>query len=340
MSEGRAGTPAAVATGLGAPDGHGSGREPMIEIRDLYKLYGQVQAVRGISFTVYRGEILGFLGPNGAGKSTTMKVMTGLTPPTAGQVRMAGYDVLEDPLEVRRAIGFLPEHPPLYTEMTVTDYLRFAAEIRGVPRSRRRQAVEGAIERCGLGEVRTRLVGNLSKGYRQRVGLAQSVIHDPRILILDEPTVGLDPTQVIEIRSIVRDIGRERTVILSSHILPEVQATCQRVVIINRGKVVAEGDLEHLLAAGGGGRLVVRLRRPPADTEEIARTAGARSVDTLADDRFRVDLEPGDDPRERAIAALAASPFGLLEARAETTTLEEVFKDVVLSENVPQEVAS
>jgi ABC-2 type transport system ATP-binding protein len=315
-----------------------SPREPMIEILDLYKLYGQHEAVGGISFEVHRGEILGFLGPNGAGKSTTMKVMTGLTPPTRGRVRIAGHDILEEPLEVRRAIGFLPEHPPLYPEMIVSDYLKFAAEIRGVPRHRRRAALDSAIERCGLGEVARRLVGNLSKGYRQRVGLAQAVIHDPRILILDEPTVGLDPTQIIEIRSIVRDIGRERTVILSSHILPEVQATCQRVVIIHRGKVVAQGPIDELLAAGGEGRLLVSLLRPPNDASELLQLPGVVAAAPAEEGRLRIDIEREPEVRETVVRALANGPWGLVEVRPERASLEEVFKDVVVRETSAQEV--
>ncbi|RMF74326.1 MAG: ATP-binding cassette domain-containing protein [Acidobacteria bacterium] len=312
----------------------------MIEIEDLYKVYGQVHAVRGISFTVHRGEILGFLGPNGAGKSTTMKVMTGLTPPTSGRVRIAGHDVLENPIAVRREIGYLPEHPPLYPEMTVTDYLDFAAAIRGVPRRRRGAAIASAVERCGLGEVRRRLVGNLSKGFRQRVGLAQAVIHDPRLLILDEPTVGLDPTQVIEIRSIVREIGQERTVILSSHILPEVQATCQRVVIIDRGRVVAEGPIDRLLAAGRGGRLFVRLRRPPERADELAALPGVSGADALGDGAFSLAAPPDDDARERLVAELVARGWGPVEVRPETTSLEEVFKEVVTTERAQTEAVA
>ncbi|MBP7147120.1 MAG: ATP-binding cassette domain-containing protein [Acidobacteria bacterium] len=307
----------------------------MIEIDQLRKLYGEHEALRGISFRVHQGEILGFLGPNGAGKSTTMKIMTGLTPPTSGTARIAGHDVLEEPLEVRRAIGFLPEVPPLYPEMVVEDYLRFAAEIRSVPRARRGKALQAALERCGLTEVRKRLVGNLSKGYRQRVGLAQAVIHEPRILILDEPTVGLDPTQVIEIRSIIRQLGQERTVILSSHILPEVQATCQRVVIINRGRMVAEGDIGELLHSRGAGRLLVTLRRPPEDPRALAAIPGVQRVERVDESRLRVDLSPEPDTRERFVRELATGPYGLLEVISETTTLEEVFRDVVLQEAAP-----
>lgn len=321
----------------GSQEGQGAragdpARPLMIEIEGLRKVYGQYEAVKGITFHVRQGEIVGFLGPNGAGKSTTMKIMTGLTPPTAGVVRMAGHDVLDNPLEVRRAIGFLPENPPLYPEMVVRDYLAFAAEIRGVPKSRRQAAIDHAVEHCGLKDVYRRLVGNMSKGFRQRVGLAQAVIHQPRILILDEPTVGLDPTQVIEIRSIIRNIGQERTVILSSHILPEVQATCQRVVIINRGSLVAEGDLEDLLHRGGGGRLVVFLRRPPAGLEAWQALPQVRRVVAQGEGRFRVDILPDPEAREDFVRALAAQPWGLLEVMPETTTLEEVFREVVLQE--------
>jgi ABC-2 type transport system ATP-binding protein len=304
----------------------------MIEIENLRKLYGQHEAVKGITFTVRAGEILGFLGPNGAGKSTTMKVMTCLTPPTSGSVRIASHDVLMEPLEVRKAIGFLPENPPLYPEMVVEDYLSFAAEIRRVRRTQRKAAIDAAVERCGLTEVRRRLVGNLSKGYRQRVGLAQAVIHEPRILILDEPTVGLDPTQVIEIRTIIRDIGQDRTVILSSHILPEVQATCQRVVIINRGQIVAEGPMEELLHRHGGGSWHFSLRRPPGDAAELTALPGVARLSALGAGRFRAVLTPGDDARESFVRALAAGPWGLVEFAPEMTTLEEVFREVVLQE--------
>jgi ABC-2 type transport system ATP-binding protein len=304
----------------------------MIEIENLRKLYGQHEAVKGITFTVRAGEILGFLGPNGAGKSTTMKVMTCLTPPTSGSVRIGSHDVLMEPLEVRKAIGFLPENPPLYPEMVVEDYLSFAAEIRRVRAGQRRAAVDAAVERCGLTEVRKRLVGNLSKGYRQRVGLAQAVIHEPRILILDEPTVGLDPTQVIEIRSIIRDIGQDRTVILSSHILPEVQATCQRVIIINRGEIVAEGPMEELLHRHGGGSWHFTLRRPPAEPAVLAALPGLAQLHAVGDGRYRAALAPGDDARERFVRALAGGPWGLVEFAPETTTLEEVFREVVLQE--------
>ena len=308
------------------------GGVPMIEIEDLRKIYGQVEAVAGISFTVHRGEIVGFLGPNGAGKSTTMKIMTGLTPPTSGTARISGHDILEESLEARRTIGFLPENPPLYPEMIVRDYLDFAARIRGVPKARRRSAIEEVVERCGLQEVHNRLIANLSKGYRQRTGLAQAVIHRPKILILDEPTVGLDPNQIVEIRSIISEIGRERTVILSSHILPEVQATCERVVIISRGRLVAQGRMEEILNTDLHSRVVVRLRRPPNEAPELEELAYVESAERMEHETFRLTLGGGREGREEMIRELAATRYGLFEVRSETATLEEVFRDVVLEE--------
>ncbi|UCF67543.1 MAG: ATP-binding cassette domain-containing protein [Acidobacteriota bacterium] len=325
-------TSASAGGGSASPVPPGRPRQSMIEIDQLHKFYGPFEALKGISFTVRSGEVVGFLGPNGAGKSTTMKIMTGLMPPTRGSVSIAGHDVLDEPLEVRRAIGYLPEIPPLYPEMTVRDYLSFAAELRGVPRARRRRAVDLALERCGLTHMAQRLVGNLSKGYRQRTGLAQAVIHEPRVLILDEPTVGLDPTQVIEIRGIVRELGEERTVILSSHVLPEVQATCHRVVIINRGLVVADGPMDELLSRESHGGVVASLRRPPEELDPLRQLTAVRQVQRLGEQEFRFFLEPGDDVRERFVAGLANSGYGLIEVRAETATLEEVFRDVVLEE--------
>jgi ABC-2 type transport system ATP-binding protein len=312
--------------------GSAKAQPPMIEIDGLRKVYGQYEAVKGISFSVRRGEILGFLGPNGAGKSTTMKVMTGLIPPTSGRVVMAGHDVLEDPMGMRRAIGYLPEVPPLYPEMVVRDYLTFCAEIRAVGRLQRGRAVDQAIERCGLTEVAQRLVGNLSKGYRQRVGLAQAVIHEPRILILDEPTVGLDPTQVFAIRRIVRDLGKDRTVVLCSHILPEVQETCHTVVIINRGLLVAQGPMDALLHRSGRGRLLIRTLSSVTDPTELLRFGSVVEVGATGDGRWRVDLEGDAAARARYLSALAQSPLGLLEASPESTSLEQVFREVVTEE--------
>jgi ABC-2 type transport system ATP-binding protein len=221
-------------------------RFSMIEVRNLTKRYGEIDAIRGISFTADKGQILGFLGPNGAGKTSTMRIITGFMPATSGTVTVAGFDIFESSLEVRKRVGYLPENPPLYNDMSVDSYLRFVAKIRGIARGEIDAAVEAAAERCALRDVRRRIVGHLSKGFRQRVGLAQALIHDPKVLVLDEPTIGLDPKQIIDIRSLIRDLSGERTVILSTHILPEVQQLCDKVVIINRGKIAVEASLTEL----------------------------------------------------------------------------------------------
>jgi ABC-2 type transport system ATP-binding protein len=218
----------------------------MIEVRNLTKRYGDLTAIRGISFTVAKGEVLGFLGPNGAGKTTTMRIVTGYMPASEGTITVDGFDVFENSFEVRKRIGYLPENPPLYGDMTVESFLRFVARIKGVAKNAVGEATEKALETCGLTHVRGRLTGNLSKGYRQRVGLAQALIHDPPVLVLDEPTIGLDPRQIIEIRSLIRHLAGSRTVILSTHILPEVAQICEKVVILSDGRVVLEDRLANL----------------------------------------------------------------------------------------------
>ncbi len=218
----------------------------MIEVAHLSKRYGDLTAIHDVSFTASTGQILGFLGPNGAGKTTTMRIITGFMPATSGTVRVEGYDVFEQSQEVRRRIGYLPENPPLYNDMTVASYLRFAARLKGMGRAAVEAGLERVLETCGLGQVAHRLCGHLSKGYRQRVGLAQALIHDPPVLVLDEPTIGLDPRQIIDIRRLIKSLGANRTVVLSTHILPEVQQVCDKVVIISDGRVVVEDSLEHL----------------------------------------------------------------------------------------------
>ena len=228
----------------------------MIEARELSKRYGEVVAVDAVSFSVERGEVVGFLGPNGAGKTTTMRMLTGFLPPTDGGASIAGHDIFDEPLAARRCVGYLPETPPLYPEMTVTAYLRYVAAIKDVPRRRRRDAVERALERCALTEVRSQVIGTLSKGFRQRVGLGQAIVHDPPVLILDEPTVGLDPIQIGEIRRLIADLasaeggGTQHTVVLSSHILAEVAAICQRVIMINDGRKTVDAPLDELTRDG------------------------------------------------------------------------------------------
>ena len=222
----------------------------MIDVRDLGKRYGDLAALDGATFRVERGDIVGFLGPNGAGKTTTLRVLSTYLVPTSGSASVAGFDVVDAPEEVRRRLGYLPENPPLYLDHTVDEFLGFCAELRGVPRRRRAEAVARAAERCGLASARRRLLGNLSKGYRQRVGLAQALVHDPEVVILDEPTVGLDPAQIVEIRELIRGLAPAHTVLLSSHLLSEVARTCSRVVVVHRGRVVADDTLGGL--AGGG----------------------------------------------------------------------------------------
>ncbi len=238
----------------------------MIEVSNLTKRYGERAAVEAISFKAERGQIVGFLGPNGAGKTTTMRMLTGFLPPSSGSATVAGFDISTQADEVRRRIGYLPETPPLYPEMTVRSYLTFVARLKGVARGKLREACDRAIERTGLTDVHGRLLRHLSKGYRQRVGLAQAIVHDPEVLILDEPTVGLDPRQIIEIRSLVRELRGDRTVILSTHILPEVAQTCDKVVIINEGRIVCEDDLAHLTAESPLEEVFMRLLA--ADTRD------------------------------------------------------------------------
>jgi gliding motility-associated transport system ATP-binding protein len=222
----------------------------MIKVEGLTKRYGDVTAIEDISFQVEKGEIIGFLGPNGAGKTTTMRIITGFLPSTDGTVTVSGYDIFEKPMEVKKRIGYLPEHPPVYGDMTVSGYLKFVAKIKGVSRADRADAMERVIDRCGLKEARNTIIGKLSKGYKQRIGLAQAMIHDPEVLILDEPTIGLDPKQIIEIRELIKGLAGAHTIILSTHILPEVTMICSRCLIIDRGRIVADDSLENLTAQG------------------------------------------------------------------------------------------
>ncbi len=218
----------------------------MIEVDNLVKKYGDLYALHGVSFRVEAGEVVGFLGPNGAGKTTTMRVITGFMPPTSGTVRVSGHDVLDDAIEARRQIGYLPETPPLYNDLTVLAYLGFVAKIKGVPSTARRERIDHALESCGLTTVRQRVIGTLSKGFRQRVGIAQALVHDPKVLILDEPTVGLDPHQIIEIRNLIASLAGQRTIVLSTHILPEVAQLCRRVIIVNAGRIVADTPITKI----------------------------------------------------------------------------------------------
>ena len=303
----------------------------MISVDRLTKVYGSRVAVWQVSFEVARGEILGFLGPNGAGKTTTMRMITGFIPPSSGTARVAGHDVLSEPLAVKAEIGYLCETPPLYREMVVRSYLRFVAEIKRVPRAKRAAAVDRAIALCGLSEVAHRVTGHLSKGYRQRVGLAQAILHQPKVLVLDEPTVGLDPRQIIEIRQVIRGLAGEQTVVLSTHILPEVQMTCSRVVIINEGQVVAEDSIENLTA--GLGRVQSLHVRVARETDGLAgaRRAlpGVTDAVRSGEGTFRVRVDAGDSARERVAAEVVRLGAGLIELSRERASLEEVFLKLV-----------
>ncbi|MCX7625092.1 MAG: ATP-binding cassette domain-containing protein [Candidatus Sumerlaeaceae bacterium] len=303
----------------------------MIEVENLTKSFGPTQALRGVSFSVQRGEIVGFLGPNGAGKTTTMKILTCFIPADSGRATVAGYDVFEDSLEVRKRVGYLPENTPLYHEMSVVDFLQFVAGVRGIPKRDIPERIRSVVVRTGLEGAVGKVIGELSKGYRQRVGLAQALIHDPEILILDEPTSGLDPNQIKEIRELIREIGKEKTIILSTHILPEVTATCDRAIIIHKGQVVASGTPGELMAMGAGSNAVtVRVRGPQGEVQKhFSQISGVREVRLLGTDdgclRLQVIGEKPMELAERVFEVAAAQKWPLSELRPEAASLEDVF---------------
>jgi len=303
----------------------------MIEISNLTKMYGDQTAVNNISFSVKKGEIVGFLGPNGAGKSTTMKIITCYMPPTSGDVKVGGLDAREQSLEVRRMIGYLPEANPLYVEMNVIDFLFYIADLRSVPKDRQNGRIRDLIELCGLGDVLHKDIGQLSKGYRQRVGLAQAMIHEPAILILDEPTIGLDPNQVLDIRSLIKRLGQEKTVILSTHIMTEVEATCDRVIIINKGSLVADGpisDLQHDFA--GKAVITIELLNPGTGVDKIlAKIPGIEDAREIYDPSgaklYRLVAAPGKDPRPDIFDTAVTLKWTIIGMSRETRSLEELF---------------
>jgi ABC-2 type transport system ATP-binding protein len=310
----------------------------VIEVQHLTKQYGPFTAVNDISFRVERGEILGFLGPNGAGKTTTMRVLTGYMPPTEGTALVAGYDVLEQPIEAKRRTGYLPETPPLYPDMTVREYLSFCASIKGVPRSERRTRVDAAMERTRVADMARRHCAKLSKGYRQRVGLAQALLHNPEVLILDEPTAGLDPKQIIETRRLIKELGGEHTIVLSTHILPEVSQTCERVVIINKGRLVAVDSVQALTARSGAAA-VVHVEVDAAGQDAAAALAGLNGVSrverTGGDGQasaLAVHADDGRDLRREIAAAVVSRGWGLLELRQIRMSLEDVFLNLTTTE--------
>ncbi len=311
----------------------------MIAVKHLGKRYGEVIAIDDVSFTVDKGEVLAFLGPNGAGKTTTMRILTCFMPATSGTALISGYDIFEDPMEIKRRIGYLPETPPLYPEMTVTEYLSFVAKIKGLSKSDQTTGLALSLEKTGLGDVSNRLIGNLSKGYRQRVGLAQALIHNPDVLILDEPTVGLDPRQIIEIRELIKGLAGEHTIILSTHILPEATAVSQKVVIINRGRIVAVDSQEQLSShVRKSEKIALRLRRGGAETpqklnaiEGVLRVT-PQSVSGDSESSYLVESNLGEDIREQLSKTVVESGWGLLEMKPLVLSLEEVFLQLTTEE--------
>lgn len=307
----------------------------MIEVRHVVKRYGDRVAVKDLSFEVARGEVVGFLGPNGAGKSTTLRMLTGFLEPSEGEIRVAGLDARKDPTEVKRKVGYMPESVPLYLDMRVVEYLRFRAELKGVPRAHIGKSVDKALELANVGDVRTRIIGQLSKGYRQRVGLADALVADPPLLILDEPTAGLDPNQIRQVRDLVRALSREKTVLLSTHILPEVEAICGRVIIIDRGRMVSSGRPEDLRTMGEGLRtLSLEVRADEAalgaaleKVQNVRSAPAIAPVGTVGVLRARIEVEAKhlDEVAESVFRAVADAGLNLRELRREDASLEDVF---------------
>ena len=321
----------------------------MIEVEHLSKIYGSTTAITDVTFSVEPGEILGFLGPNGAGKTTTMRILAGYLPATTGTAKIAGYDVHDHSLLVRQRIGYLPETPPLYPEMTVEGFLHFVARIKGVSSGDRPTKVTAAINRCNLEDKRKVIIRKLSKGYRQRVGIAQAIVHDPPAIILDEPTIGLDPRQIIEVRNLIKSLAGTHTIILSTHILPEVSMTCSRVAIINRGQIVATNTPENLMTqlTGGAGYELEIGGDAALARQMLENIADVSSVELMPNHQqssdnhtcLRVILQPGTEPGKEITAALIRAGFDLYEMRRINATLEDVFLELTTAEkNLPTEI--
>jgi ABC-2 type transport system ATP-binding protein len=309
----------------------------MIEAIQLTKFYDNTPALRDVSFQVEKGEILGFLGPNGAGKTTTMRILTGFIPPTSGTAKVAGFDVLQQSLEVRKRIGYMPENPPLYMDLTVTSFLKFLARLKRVPKSKEKQRIDSVIQKCSLESVTGRLIGHLSRGFRQRVGLAQALIQDPEVLILDEPTIGLDPAQIIEIRQLIRGLAGEHTVILSSHILPEVEQTCGKVVIINKGKIIAVDTPEKLSVSLKGANVYQLIVRKPSEDlkAKLVSVPGVSNVREEPNGFYVIEGAKEKDIREEVAELVVQQKAGLLEFKSVAFTLEDVFVQLTTAEQMP-----
>ena len=307
----------------------------MIEVDQLSKSYGPREAIRNLSFQIEKGEVIGFLGPNGAGKTTTMNILACIMPASSGTARICGLDVFEQSLKIRELIGYLPETPPLYSDMVISDYLAFAARIRNVPKTHTTLAVDRVVEKCSLTEVRNRIIGRLSKGFQQRVGIAQALIHDPDILILDEPTIGLDPIQIIEIRKLIQELAASHTIILSSHILPEITQICKRVIILNDGEIAAVDSLEALTARlRKGDRLFLRVRQADIGAvDKLNALSKVVAVTQQEDGQFVIECEPHANIQD-AIAKLALDQgWGIVELTPASVTLEDIFLKLTLEES-------
>ena len=310
----------------------------MIEVEQLSKSYGPREAIKSLSFQVERGEVVGFLGPNGAGKSTTMNILSCIMPASSGTAKICGFDVFEQGLEIRKLIGYLPETPPLYADMVVYDYLAFAARLRNVSLKNTQSAVEQVIEKCSLKEVRERIIGRLSKGYQQRVGIAQALVHNPDILILDEPTIGLDPIQIIEIRKLIQELALSHTIILSSHILPEITQICKRVIIINDGQIAAVDSLDALTTRlRKGERLLLKVRQN--NDGIIEKLRALEKVNAASEEQpgqFAIDCEPNADIQDEIAQLSLNNKWGIVELKPASMTLEDIFLKLTLEENEVQ----
>jgi len=312
----------------------------MIELLNVSKRFGGKTVVDDVTFTVNKGEIIGFLGPNGAGKTTTMRMITGFFPPSTGTVKVAGYDITKEPIKVKEQIGYMPENVPLYKELSVADYLKFIADIKGVAKSGKKGAIERVMEETGLADVKNSIIGKLSKGYKQRVGLAQAILNDPKVLILDEPTSGLDPKQIKEIRTLIKKMSGDRTIILSTHILPEVSVTCDKVIVINEGRIIAQDNVADLEKTfNKGARIHLEVEAPKGEfIKEMLAIKGVSSAEEKDEIEpgiytYTIDTQEGADLRREIVQRIARNKWALLELKRQQLTLEDVFLKLVTRED-------
>jgi ABC-2 type transport system ATP-binding protein len=304
-----------------------------IQVKNLTKVYGQQKAVNGISFSVDKGEIVGFLGPNGAGKSTTMKIATGYIPPTNGDVLVDGFDVTTHPLEVKQITGYLPEHNPLYLDLFVREYLGFVAGVFGLASAQKKQRINEMIELCGLEVEQNKKIESLSKGYRQRVGLAAALIHDPKVLILDEPTSGLDPNQIVEIRKVIKDISKNKTVIFSTHIMQEVEALCDRVIVINQGNIIADDKLEKLISGNSKSEIIIVEFDQPIEISLLQSIEGVEEVISIEGNLYKLKSKENVDIRPSVFRFAADKKLSLLGLKQQDRSLESIFRELTKKEN-------